>query len=61
MIRGSHTAILFLPFSAGNLVEPDQGCAALLPGAGSAAAGAVVTQATLVASTDALLNSIALP
>jgi CubicO group peptidase (beta-lactamase class C family) len=37
------------------------GCAALLPGAGSAAAGAVVTQATLWASIDALLNSISLP
>jgi hypothetical protein len=38
-----------------------EGCAALLPGAGSAAAGAVVTQATLASSIDALLNSIALP
>jgi len=38
-----------------------EGCAALLPGAGSAAAGTVVTQATLEASIDALLNSIALP
>ena len=38
-----------------------EGCATLLPGAGSAAAGAVVTQATLDASIDALLNSIALP
>ena len=37
-----------------------EGCAALLPGAGSAAAGAVVTQATLETSIDALLNSIAL-
>jgi CubicO group peptidase (beta-lactamase class C family) len=38
-----------------------EGCAALLPGAGSAAAGAVVTQATLWASIDALLNLISLP
>jgi CubicO group peptidase (beta-lactamase class C family) len=38
-----------------------EGCAALLPGAGSAAAGAIVTQATLEASIDALLNLIALP
>ena len=38
-----------------------EGCAALLPSAGSAAAGAVVTQATLQASIDALLNSIPLP
>jgi CubicO group peptidase (beta-lactamase class C family) len=38
-----------------------EGCAALLPGAGSAAADAVVTQAKLEASIDALLNSIALP
>jgi CubicO group peptidase (beta-lactamase class C family) len=38
-----------------------EGCAALLPGAGDAAAGAVVTQATLEASIDALLNSSALP
>jgi CubicO group peptidase (beta-lactamase class C family) len=37
-----------------------EGCAALLPAAGSAAAGAIVTQATLEASIDALLNSIAL-
>jgi CubicO group peptidase (beta-lactamase class C family) len=38
-----------------------EGCAALLPGAGSAPAGAVVTQATLSASIDAFLSSIALP
>jgi hypothetical protein len=38
-----------------------EGCAALLPSAGSAAAGAAVTQATLEASVDALLNLIALP
>ena len=38
-----------------------EGCAALVPGAGSAAAGAVVTHATLEASIDALLTSIALP
>jgi CubicO group peptidase (beta-lactamase class C family) len=38
-----------------------EGCAALLPGAGSAAAGAAVTQATLEASIDTLLNSITLP
>jgi hypothetical protein len=38
-----------------------EGCAALLSGAGSAAAGAVVTQATLDTSVDTLLNSIALP
>jgi CubicO group peptidase (beta-lactamase class C family) len=38
-----------------------EGCTALLSGAGNAAAGAVVTQATLAASIDALLNSIALP
>jgi hypothetical protein len=38
-----------------------EGCAALLPGAGSASAGAVVRQATFEASIDALLNSIALP
>ena len=35
--------------------------AALVPGAGTAAAGAVVTHATLEASIDALLTSIALP
>jgi CubicO group peptidase (beta-lactamase class C family) len=38
-----------------------EGCTALLSGAGNAAAGAVVTQATLEASIDSLLNSIALP
>jgi CubicO group peptidase (beta-lactamase class C family) len=38
-----------------------EGCTALLPGAGSAAAGAAVTQATLDSSVDTLLNSIALP
>jgi len=38
-----------------------EGCTALLPGAGSAAAGASVTQATLSSSVDTLLNSIALP
>jgi hypothetical protein len=38
-----------------------EGCAALLPGGGSADAGAVVTQATLNSSIDALLDSIALP
>jgi CubicO group peptidase (beta-lactamase class C family) len=42
-------------------VDAFEGCAALLSGAGSAATGAVVTQATLAASIDALLNSIALP
>jgi CubicO group peptidase (beta-lactamase class C family) len=38
-----------------------EGCTALLSSAGSAAAGAIVTQATLWSSIDALLNSIALP
>jgi CubicO group peptidase (beta-lactamase class C family) len=38
-----------------------EGCATLLPGAGSALAGAPVTQATLESSVDTLLNSIALP
>ncbi len=38
-----------------------EGCAALLPGAGSVAAGAVVTQATLATAVDTLLNAIALP
>jgi CubicO group peptidase (beta-lactamase class C family) len=38
-----------------------EGCTALLPGAGSASAGAAVTQATLASSVDALLNLIALP
>jgi hypothetical protein len=41
--------------------EAFEGCTALLSGAGNAAAGAVVTQATLEASIDSLLNSIALP
>jgi CubicO group peptidase (beta-lactamase class C family) len=38
-----------------------EGCTAFLSGAGNAASGAVVTQATLEASVDTLLNSIALP
>jgi len=38
-----------------------EGCTAILPGAGSAAAGSVVTQATLDSSVDTLLNSITLP
>jgi hypothetical protein len=38
-----------------------EGCTALLPSAGSVAAGAAVTQATLEASIDTLLNSITLP
>jgi CubicO group peptidase (beta-lactamase class C family) len=38
-----------------------EGCTAFLSGAGNSAAGAVVTQATLEASIDTLLNSIALP
>jgi CubicO group peptidase (beta-lactamase class C family) len=38
-----------------------EGCTALLPGAGSAEAGAVVAQATLEASIDTLLNLITLP
>jgi hypothetical protein len=38
-----------------------EGCTALLPGAGSAAIGAAVTQAELASSIDTLLNSIALP
>ncbi|HET9898352.1 MAG TPA: serine hydrolase [Streptosporangiaceae bacterium] len=38
-----------------------EGCTALLPGAGSAAAGALVTQASLESSIDTLLGSIALP
>jgi hypothetical protein len=37
------------------------GCSAFLPGAGTALAGAAVTQAILEASVDTLLNSIALP
>jgi len=37
-----------------------EGCAALLSGAGSASASTAVTQATLVASIDTLLNSISL-
>jgi hypothetical protein len=37
-----------------------EGCAALLSGAGSAAASTAVTQATLAASIDTLLNSITL-
>ena len=42
-------------------VDAFEGCTAFLPGAGSALAGAAVTQATLEASIDTLLNSIALP
>ena len=42
-------------------VDAFEGCAAFLSGAGSALAGAAVTQATLLASIDTLLNSIALP
>jgi CubicO group peptidase (beta-lactamase class C family) len=42
-------------------VDAFEGCAAFLPGAGSALAGAAVTQATLEASVDTLLNSISLP
>jgi CubicO group peptidase (beta-lactamase class C family) len=38
-----------------------EGCVALLPSAGSAAAGALVTQATLSSGIDALLNAIPLP
>jgi CubicO group peptidase (beta-lactamase class C family) len=38
-----------------------EGCTALLPGAGSVATGAAVTQATLEQSIDTLLNAIALP
>jgi hypothetical protein len=38
-----------------------EGCTAILPGAGSAHSGAVVTQGTLASSIDALLNLIALP
>jgi len=38
-----------------------EGCTAILPGAGSAKAGTAVTQATLEAAVDTLLNSIALP
>jgi hypothetical protein len=38
-----------------------EGCVALLPTAGSAAAGAVVTQAKLFSGIDALLNAISLP
>lgn len=38
-----------------------EGCTALLPGAGTAAAGAAVKQATLATSVDTLLDSIALP
>ena len=42
-------------------VDAFEGCAAFLSGAGSALAGVAVTQATLLASIDTLLNSIALP
>ena len=42
-------------------VDAFEGCAAFLPGAGSALPGAAVTQATLEASVDTLLNSISLP
>jgi CubicO group peptidase (beta-lactamase class C family) len=42
-------------------VNAFEGCTAFLPGAGSALAGAAVTQATLSAGIDTLLNSIALP
>jgi CubicO group peptidase (beta-lactamase class C family) len=38
-----------------------EGCTALLPGAGSAVAGALVMQATLEMSIDTLLSSITLP
>ena len=46
---------------AGLGVDAFEGCTAFLPGAGSALADAAVTQATLEASIDTLLNSIALP
>lgn len=42
-------------------VDAFEGCAAFLPGAGNALAGAAVTQATLWASIDTLLNTITLP
>lgn len=42
-------------------VDAFEGCAAFLPGAGSALPGAAVTQATLVTSIDTLLDSITLP
>ena len=38
-----------------------EGCTALLPGAGNAAAGSAVTQGSLEASVDRLLTAIALP
>jgi hypothetical protein len=38
-----------------------EGCTALLSGAGNAAAGSAVTQGSLEASVDTLLNAIALP
>lgn len=45
----------------GLVVDAFEGCTAFLPGAGNALAGAAVTQATLEASIDTLLNFIALP
>jgi len=60
LVTNSANAVQLISYT-GLGADAFDGCAALLPGAGSAAAGAVVTQATLSASIDTLLNSIALP